>query len=95
MKKVLFVPFGVASGVVAGLVARRAFEGVWQVIDKDDPPQSKHQSASLGKLVLASALQGAVFSATRSAADHYSRRAFFRLTGLWPGETESASGTQR
>ena len=95
MRKVLFIPFGVAAGVVAGMAARRAFEGLWQVIDTDEPPQSRHQSAPWAKLIPASALQGAVFAATKSAADHCSREAFFRLTGLWPGETEPESTAER
>ena len=38
------------------------------------------------KLLLANALEGAVFRATRAAADHGSRRAFASLTGSWPGD---------
>jgi hypothetical protein len=37
---------------------------------------------------LAAAVQGAIFRAVREASDHYSRRAFARTTGKWPGAEE-------
>ena len=38
------------------------------------------------KLILAGAVQGAIFRAVKEATDHGSRRAFMRVTGTWPGE---------
>ncbi len=36
--------------------------------------------------VLAAALQGAVFAATRTAIDRAGANGFRRLTGAWPGD---------
>jgi hypothetical protein len=39
-------------------------------------------------LLLALALEGAIFRAVRGAFDHGARQLFSRLTGTWPGEEE-------
>ena len=84
--KVLFTPFSIVSGLLAGFLGRKVFDQVWGVIDEEEPPDSKHRDVSWAKLLLAGAIQGAIFRAVKEAVDHASRRAFYRTTGSWPGE---------
>jgi Protein of unknown function (DUF4235) len=84
--KVLFIPFNVIGGRISGFVGKKLFEGLWGVIDDQEPPGPEHRDASVRKIVLASALEAAVFRGTRAAVDHQMRRAFAALTGTWPGE---------
>jgi hypothetical protein len=84
--KLLFIPFSIVGGLIAGFLGKKVFEQAWGVIDAEEPPEAEHRSASFGKIVAAAALEGAVFRATRAAVDHQSRRAFAGLTGTWPGE---------
>jgi hypothetical protein len=86
MSKLVFIPFGVLGGLVAGFTAKKLFDVVWGLVDQEEPPEAEHRDVELPKLVLANALQGAIFRATRALADHGSRRAFAGLTGSWPGE---------
>ena len=86
--KLLFIPFSVVGGLVAGFAGRKLFEQLWGAIDDREPPDAQHRDASFGKVVLASVLEGAVFRGTRTAVDHQSRRAFAALTGTWPGEEQ-------
>jgi hypothetical protein len=86
MAKVLFIPISVAGGLLAGFLSKKLFDGLWGLIDDEEPPDSKHRDIDWRKLVLAGAVQGAIFRAVREASDHYSRRAFARTTGTWPGE---------
>jgi hypothetical protein len=86
MSKLLFIPFGVAGGLIAGFLGKKAFDVAWGLVDDEEPPEAEHRDVPLGKLVLANALQGAIFRATRAAADHSARRAFASVTGSWPGE---------
>ena len=88
MVRVLFIPFSVLGGLLAGFIAKRLFEQVWGLIDEEEPPESEHRRVSWPKLIAAAALEGAIFRATRAAADHGSRRAFASVTGSWPGEEE-------
>ena len=36
MAKILFIPVGVVSGIIAGLIGKKAFEGVWSLIDEEE-----------------------------------------------------------
>jgi hypothetical protein len=88
MAKVLFIPVSVAGGFLAGAVAKKIFNQLWGLIDEEEPPDSKHRDIDWGKLLIAAAVQGAIFRAMKEATDHYSRRAFARTTGTWPGEKQ-------
>ena len=84
--KFLFLPFSILAGLLAGLIGRKLFDQVWGIFDEEEPPDSKHLEISWGKLLLAAAVEGAIFRAVKEATDHGSRRAFMSLTGTWPGE---------
>jgi len=85
--KLLFIPFSIISGLIAGFLSKKLFEAVWGAIDDQEPPDSEHRDINLGKMLLSEALQGAIFRATRKLVDHQSRKAFQSATGAWPGET--------
>ena len=51
MAKILFIPVGVVSGIIAGLIGKKAFEGVWSLIDEEEAPSSKHRDVPWKKLV--------------------------------------------
>jgi hypothetical protein len=38
------------------------------------------------EVVLAAAIQGAIFAATKAAIDRAGAQSFTRLTGTWPGD---------
>ena len=84
--KILFIPISVVGGLIAGAVSRKVFDRIWALFDEEEPPDSKHRDISWGRLILAGAVQGAIFRAVKEATDHASRRAFYRTTGTWPGE---------
>jgi Protein of unknown function (DUF4235) len=84
--KLLFVPFSIVGGLIAGFVSKKLFEQVWGLIDEEEPPEAKHREISLAKMVAALALEGAIFRAVRGIADHESRRGFAKVMGSWPGE---------
>ena len=84
--KFLFLPFSIVGGLIAGQLASRLFDAVWGLIDEAEPPDSKHRDISVGKMIVAAAVQGAIFRATRKLVDHQSRKAFAGTLGTWPGE---------
>ncbi len=84
--KVIFIPVSVLTGLLAGLLARKAFEAAWGVVDEEEPPAPDHRSAPTLKLVAALALEGAIFRVAKGYADHGARRGFAAFTGRWPGE---------
>jgi Protein of unknown function (DUF4235) len=86
MSKILFLPFGLAGGLIAGVLGKITFERIWSLVDDQEAPDPKHRQADWRKLLPALALEGAVFRLVRGAFDHGARKLFSTLTGSWPGE---------
>ncbi len=86
MAKLLFIPVSIASGLIAGFVGRKVFEGLWGLVDEEEPPDAEDRDTSMPKLVASLAFQGATFAVVRGLSDHYARASFYRATGAWPGE---------
>ena len=88
MTKLLFTPFSVLGGILAGALGKKAFEALWGVFDDHEAPDPQHRDISFKKLIPALVLQGAIFRTVRGLFDHGARQAFQRLTGSWPGEEQ-------
>ena len=86
--KLLFLPFSILGGLIAGFVSKKLFEQIWGVLDREEPPEAKHREIPMAKLAAALALEGAIFKMVRGLTDHGSRVSFQRFTGSWPGEEE-------
>lgn len=91
MSKIFFMPMRILTGLLAGVAARRLFARLWGMFDRERrAPDPTRRDIPLGKLAGGLALQGAVFGAVRGLADHGSRAAFRKLTGVWPGPRAEA-----
>lgn len=86
MSRVLFAPFSITGGLVAGLVATKLFEWIWKRVDDREPPAPEHRQIEPVKLVAALLLEGAIFRLVRGGFDHGARSLFYRGTKRWPGE---------
>jgi hypothetical protein len=86
--KLLFIPFSILGGLLAGFLSKKIFDLAWRLVDDQEPPESEHRDVPWLKLAVAMALQGAIFRMMRGLADRGSRLAFYRFTGSWPGEEE-------
>jgi hypothetical protein len=84
--KILFLPFSIMAGLIAGFLSKKLFDGVWGLVDEEESPEPEHREISLGKLALALMLEGAIFRAVRGLVDHGARKSFYNLTGSWPGD---------
>lgn len=89
MSKFAFTPISIVSGLLAGFVASKVFELIWSRIDDDEAPDANQQDVPWGKLLLAMAIDGALFRVVRAATDRGSRVAYYRATGVWPGDDEN------
>jgi hypothetical protein len=84
--KLLYKPFGLIAGLLAGFAASKIFDFIWARFDNEEPPEPKTQDAPLPKVLGAAALEGLVFRTVRAYVDREGAKGFEWLTGIWPGE---------
>ena len=85
--KLAYRPVGLVTSVVAGAIASAVFKQIWKrVTDEDDAPDAMQSEYSLRQILLAAALQGAIFAVVKALIDRGGARGFQRLTGSWPGD---------
>jgi hypothetical protein len=84
--KLIYKPFGIILGILAGLLGKRIFDFVWTKIDDEEPPEATTQETPLAKVLAAAALQGMIFKGTRALVDRQGAKGWYYLTGAWPGE---------
>ncbi|MEU6507044.1 MULTISPECIES: DUF4235 domain-containing protein [unclassified Streptomyces] len=90
-KKLPFVyqPIGFVLGWVSGAVAGLAFRQTWKALrHEEDTPDALDPDRGWGEILLAAAVQGAIFAVVRSAVDRAGAKAIARSTGVWPVASE-------
>jgi hypothetical protein len=88
MSKLLFIPFSVIGGFLAGVVSKKTFETLWGAVDDHEAPDPQHRAVSFTKLIAALVLEGAIVRVVRGLFDHGTRQVFQKLTGSWPGDEQ-------
>ena len=85
--KLAYRPIGLIGGILAGTLSGIVFKQIWKAVaDEDDAPGALQSEYSMAKVVLAAAIQGAIFAATKAAVDRAGARGFKQVTGAWPGD---------
>ncbi|RBY82562.1 hypothetical protein DQ238_04600 [Geodermatophilus sp. TF02-6] len=85
--KLAYRPIGLLSGILAGTISGAIFKQVWKrIADEDDAPDALQGEYPMWQVILAAALQGAIFAATKAAIDRAGAQGFTKLTGNWPGD---------
>lgn len=81
-----YKPVGFVLGWAGGAVAGMAFQAVWKTIrHEENAPDALDRDRGWGEVLLAAAVQGAIFAVVRSAVDRSGATAVERATGVWPG----------
>jgi hypothetical protein len=86
--KILYRPMGLAGSLIGGLIAGIIFKQVWKHAapgEKSDPPKPLETEYPFKEILLAAAIQGAIFSLVKTVIDRQGARLFERWTGEWPG----------
>ena len=85
--KLVYRTFGLGAGILAGVIYGLVFKQLWKrVSGEEDAPDALQSEYSMHEVVLAAAIQGAIFAATKAAIDRAGARGFTKLTGSWPGD---------
>jgi hypothetical protein len=88
MGKIVFVPFSILAGLIAGQISKLLFDFIWSRVSDKEAPEPEHREVSLAKLALALAIEGAIFRLAKGFVDRGARKGYLRLTGAWPGEEQ-------
>ncbi|MFD7783966.1 DUF4235 domain-containing protein [Streptomyces nojiriensis] len=82
---VAYKPVGLVLGAVAGMIAAAAFKQVWKVVEGEgDAPSATDEDRSWREILIAAAIQGAIFAVVKAAVDRSGAVATRRVTGTWP-----------
>jgi hypothetical protein len=80
LAKLAYKPFGIAFGLLGGMLAGRVFGVVWKRLSKeDDTPQPLSDDYSTREVLLAATLQGAIFGLIKTAVDRYGMKGVRRF----------------
>ena len=78
-------PVGLLAGMGAGLLAGKVFDRAWMAIThQDDAPDPLDRNRGWGEVMLAAAIQGAIFAMVRTAVDRAGAYGVEKSTGSWP-----------
>ncbi|MGW2477514.1 DUF4235 domain-containing protein [Streptomyces sp. NPDC001665] len=84
--KIAYKPVGLVLGAAGGMLAGMAFKQVWKVIEGEgDAPDAMDEDRRWREILLAAAVQGAIFAVVKAAIQRSGAVSARRLTGSWPG----------
>ncbi|WP_128374603.1 DUF4235 domain-containing protein [Streptomyces cavernae] len=82
-----YKPIGFLLGWASGALAGLAFQATWKALrHEEDAPDALDRDRGWGEVLLAAAVQGAIFAVVRSAVDRGGATAIERSTGVWPAQ---------
>jgi hypothetical protein len=84
--KLIYKPFGIILGLLAGFASKKLFDVVWGIFDNEEPPKATTKEAGFPKVLAAAAVQGVTFKVTRAAVDRAGAKGWDHLFGVWPGD---------
>ena len=97
MARILYKPIGLLVSVLGGIVAGAIFKRIWRVAaHEDEAPSATDARRGWPEVLVAAALQGAIFAVVKAALDRGIATAARDLTGSWPGDdAEEAAAAKR
>ena len=83
--KIAYKPVGMLLGAGAGVISGLIFKQVWKLVGHDDDaPNATDQDRGWTEILLAAAVQGAIFAAVKAAVDRAGATGVQKATGQWP-----------
>ena len=90
MGKLLYRAISMGVSVLGGIVAGAIFKRIWRVAaHEEEAPAATDARRGWPEVLIAAALQGAIFAAVKAALDRGTATAAQQLTGTWPGEGDA------
>ncbi len=86
--QLLYKPIGILSSLIAALAARQIFKQVWKHATPGEnahAPKPLESEYQWREILVAAAIEGAIFSLVKAAVRRGGARAYQKWTGDWPG----------
>ncbi|WP_109526487.1 MULTISPECIES: DUF4235 domain-containing protein [Nocardia] len=85
MTTTLYKPLAMVAGVAGGIAANTVFTRLWRAVSGEDrAPHATARDYSWREVLVAAALQGAIFGLVKAAVDRAGAEGYQQLTGRWP-----------
>ena len=95
MNKLMYKALGLLVSLLASLLAGVIFKRLWKIAPgSDEAPEATDERRGWGEILLAAALQGAIFALIKAAFDRATAEGVRQVTGDWPGEEGEPSGDE-
>ena len=77
---------GAVCSALGGVAAASLFKKLWTMLaGQEDAPPATEAGHGWGEILVAAALQGAIFGLVKAAVARAGATGFERATGTWPG----------
>jgi hypothetical protein len=91
MTKLLYKLLSLLVSVLGGMLAGVIFKRVWKLMAREEEaPSATDARRGWREVLIAAALQGAIFAVVNAAVNRGTATAARKLTGTWPGDEDKA-----
>ena len=95
MNKLMFKALSLIISVLASLLAGVIFRRLWKLAPgSDDAPEATDERRGWGEILVAAAIQGAIFALIKAVFDRAAAAGVREVTGDWPVEEDEPSGAE-
>ena len=95
MNKLMYKALSLLVSLLASLLAGAIFKKLWKLTPgPDEAPEATDQRRGWGEILIAAALQGAIFALITAAFDRATAEGVRQVTGDWPGDEGEPSGDE-
>ena len=91
MGKLFYRAITSGVAVLGGIVATTIFHRIWRASANEEAPSATDPRRSWPEILIAAAIDGAIFAVVKAALDRTIATATRELTGTWPGEGDEAA----
>ncbi len=84
--KILYKPFAIVVGLLAGILSKKAFEKIWGAFADEDPSDPDDRDATWTEVLVSAAVGGAIVRVVQALVRRGGAVGFERATGFWPGD---------
>jgi hypothetical protein len=87
MIKLLYKPVSILASILGGLLAGVIFKQVWKLAaHEDDAPKATDERRGWREILVAAAMEGAIYATVKAAIDRGAAQGTRKVTGVWPGK---------